>query len=279
MREGRSEGGVRAVQLALDVLEGVAAVKDEIGVSELALRLNATKGTIFRHLQTLVDRGYLSQNAATSRYRLGVRSHLLGQIATGRIDLLTAAEEAIRSLRDTIGQTVVLSSVGPRGMVVLQTALGRSPLEIGVRPGSELQFHASAQGKVALAFSRKPLAARLRGRSLGRFSEHTISDLAALGAEIARVAKRGWATAPEEVLLGINALAAPIFDQTGDCVAALALVGSIQFIGRTPDRKQIDALLKAASQTSWNLGHGSHPTPRMLARGRHAKFHQHAGSR
>ncbi|MCF5724136.1 helix-turn-helix domain-containing protein, partial [Pseudomonas syringae] len=68
------KANVRSVQLAFDVLEHVASVIGDIGVSELSQQLNVTKGTLFRHLQTLVERGYLSQDPTTSRYRLGVQS-------------------------------------------------------------------------------------------------------------------------------------------------------------------------------------------------------------
>ena len=57
--------GVRSVQLAIDVLEAVAFAPEEMGVTQIAERLSVTKGSVFRHLKTLVDRGYLSQNAAT----------------------------------------------------------------------------------------------------------------------------------------------------------------------------------------------------------------------
>lgn len=263
MTEGRSESGVQSVQLALDVLEAVAAAADDIGVSELAVRLEATKGTIFRHLQTLVERGYLTQSAVTARYRLGVRAHLLGQIASGRIDLLAASEAPVKALREAVGQTVVLSTVGARSVVVLSTVLGKSTLEIGVRPGSELQFHASAQGKAALAFSKRPLAAQLGRRPLERFTDHTVTDMAALEAELTVIRERGWAVAPEEVLLGINALAAPIFDETGDCAGVLALVGSIQFIGREPAPAQVEALRRAAGEISRALGGGPAPSRRV----------------
>ena len=61
-------GGVHSVQLAIDVLEAVAFADEELGVTQIAERLRMTKGSVHRHLQTLVERGYLTQNATTSRY-------------------------------------------------------------------------------------------------------------------------------------------------------------------------------------------------------------------
>jgi IclR family transcriptional regulator, KDG regulon repressor len=72
--EERVDGGVRSVQVALDVLEAVAFADEELGVTQIAERLGLTKGSVHRHLLTLVERGYLVQNPVTTRYSSGPRS-------------------------------------------------------------------------------------------------------------------------------------------------------------------------------------------------------------
>src|ERR1041385_5286450 len=167
-----AEPRVKSVGITLDVLEAVAFANGDQGVTELAQQLGMTKATIFRHLQTLLDRGYIAKTARTSRYRLGIKSHLLGRMALANIDLLTASEHVMRELRDESGETVVLSAVEAKSVRVVTTVKGQSPFEIGVRSGSELAFHASAQGKVALAFSPE-LATRMQRRTLTAFTDRT----------------------------------------------------------------------------------------------------------
>src|SRR4051812_3465580 len=166
--------GVRSVQLAIDVLEAVAFSQDELGVTQIAERLKLTKGSVHRHLHTLVERGYLAQNPATSRYTIGPKSRLLARIAPDT-DLVRIAEGPMRELRDALGQTVVLSEMTPRGAMVLTTLSGKSPIEIGVRPGSELPFHATAQGRVMLAFAPRPFQTRVLARPLEVFTDKTIT--------------------------------------------------------------------------------------------------------
>src|SRR5215469_6961844 len=134
-----SASGVRSVQLTLDVLEAVTFADEEMGVTQIAERLNATKGSVHRHLHTLVERGYLSQNPATSRYALGPKSRLLARLAP-ETDLLHLAEGPMRELRDALGHTVVLSEMTPRGALVLAKLASTLPIDIGVRSGSELSF-------------------------------------------------------------------------------------------------------------------------------------------
>ncbi len=255
MPEVRSDAGVRSVQHALDVLETVAFSGEEVGVTQIADRLKLTKGSVHRHLLTLVERGYLAQNPATTRYRIGPRSRLLVRLAPDP-DLIEIAEGPMRELRDALGHSVVLSAMAARGALVLNTVPGTSTIEIGVRPGSELSFHASAQGRIMLAFSPRPQQQRVLSRPLECFTPRTIVDPKRIDDEIVRAMQRGYAVAPEEAMLGINAVAAPIFDDGDVCVGAVALVGSIQFLPAEPPPAMIAALTATAQQISRQLGHG-----------------------
>jgi DNA-binding IclR family transcriptional regulator len=248
--------GVRSLQLAIDVLEAVAFSEDELGVTQIAERLDATKGSVHRHLYTWVSRGYLAQNSTTSRYMIGPKSRLLARLAPDT-DLVQLAEGPMRDLRDALGHTVVLSEMTPRGALVLAKLVGTSPIEIGVRSGSELSFHASAQGKVMLAFAPRPFQARILARSLEPFTGRTVTSVERIEKTLLDIVKHGYASAPEEAMLGINAVAAPIFDSHDACIGALAIVGSIQFLPDKPKPADIAALIHASEQISRKLGHGS----------------------
>ena len=252
------ENGVRSVRIALDVLEAVAFSGEELGVTQIAERLHLTKGSVHRHLLTLVERGYLTQNPTTSRYALGSKSRLLARLSP-EADLTRTAEGPMRELRDRCGHSVVLSSMSPRGALVMLTIAGTSAIEIGVRPGSELAYHASAQGKVMLAFAPQPMQQRVLATARPRLTPHTKTDAAALASEMAQVVRNGYGVAPEEALLGINAVAAPIFDATDACVASVALVGSIQFLPANPPASLVKNLKACAHEISRQLGHSGKP--------------------
>jgi DNA-binding IclR family transcriptional regulator len=271
MPDDIAAGMVRSVQLAIDVLEIVSFADEEMGVTQIAALLNVTKGSVYRHLHTLVERGYLAQNPATSRYTIGPKSRLLARLAP-ETDLAHLAEGPMRELRDALGHTVVLSEMTPRGALVLATLASTSPIEIGVRSGSELSFHASAQGKVMLAFAPRPFQARILSRRLEVFTDKTITSAERIEKTLLDIAKRGYASAPEEAMLGLNAVAAPIFDSHDACIAALAIVGSIQFLPDKPKQLDIDALTKASQQISRKLGHAG-PQETMAKRRRATAAH------
>ena len=315
---GQAGSGVRAAETVLQVLETVAFSREDLGVTQIAQRVGLTKSAVFRHLQSLVERGYFVQDAATARYRLGPRARLLASRAPAGGDLAAAADGPMRDLRDRTGFSVVLSTPTATSAFVFATLPGTAMIEIGVRQGSELALHASAQGKILLAFGagiagklafRQPRSphgevaaqrpsrttrdperwgadAGKRYRSLAlrdassadadeapqdegagkrrreqqsmeplpRFTQQTITDPDAFAREIEQVRARGFAVAPGEAVLGINALAVPVFDGKDALVAALALVGSQQHLPGEPDPALVADLAAAARAIGRQLG-------------------------
>lgn len=250
----RGKDGVQAVVLALDMLEFVAASQRAVGVTELARAFSTTKSRIHRHLRTLVTAGYLTQETETERYRVSARLMALGQAVSEGHELTATARPAMRALRDQLGHSVAISVPEGAAMRIVGTMPGTSNVEMGVKPGSLLTLHGSAQGKVALAFGEESLMRRLMQAPLEQLTPNTLIDPLELAADVRDVRKKGWATAHNEALLGLNALAAPIFDALGRFAGAIGLVDSIQFIPEPPGQEQIDAIVAAGRRISRDLG-------------------------
>lgn len=115
------------------------------------------KARVYRFLQTLVAIGYVAQDPDTERYRLTLKLYHLGQAIADGTELITVARPEMIRLRDVTGQTVTLSVLEERGMRVIDIVRMESPVQIVTKPGALLDFHASAQGKLALAFGRPAL--------------------------------------------------------------------------------------------------------------------------
>jgi DNA-binding IclR family transcriptional regulator len=149
---------------------------------------------------------------------------------------------------------VTLSALIEDQEVVLEVMQGHSVVNFGTQPGTVLDLHASAHGKIALAFGPEDLMRRCVSKPLKRWTPDTICTRAALERAIAQVKSRGWATAPNQVLQGINGLAAPVFNHTGGFEGAIAVAGTVQSVAGSPSAKQIKAVMRAAAQISRNLG-------------------------
>lgn len=250
-----SADGVQAVVLALQIVEQLAGEPEALGVTALANALGSTKSRIHRHLRTLVQQGYVAQADDSDKYRVGDRLVRLGRRVGEKFDLAGAALPSLRALRDVLGHFTVVSQVEADGIRVVATLSGNSMMEIGVKRGSLLGFHYSAQGKLALAFGDPLVRERTFRSRLEMKSPKTITSARALQREIDRIGAQGWAVAPGEATLGINALAAPIFDRTGALVGTIAIVDSIQYIQDEPSDEQVGQTVKAAREISASLGY------------------------
>jgi IclR family transcriptional regulator, KDG regulon repressor len=247
--------GVQASQLLLKILELVArSGSGAVGVTELARALDTTKSRIYRHLQTMVMMGYLVQPPESDRYAPGPRLFSLARHVYDRFDLTEAARDAMLALRDALGISVVVTELEVDGMRVLSSLPGKSYIEIGVRRGSLLTPHATAQGKIALAFGPAKLRERILAQPLAATTPSTQTDPAALAKELELIRARGWASAPSQSMQGMNALAAPIVDASGKLYGAVAIIDLVTVIGDPPAKEQIDQVKTAANTVSLALG-------------------------
>lgn len=251
---GEKTDGVQSVMLTLKILEFLGAERKPVGVTTIASALGVNKSRIFRHLRTLVGEGYLTQSPDTERYEIGARLVRLGRAVADRLHVGEIAMPHLVALRDALGHFTVLSEVESGGVRILATVSGKSAIEIGVKQGSLLPFHASAQGKIALAFGESSLRDSAYNSRLELQTPKTISSAAALRRDVDRVRRQGWAVAPNESLIGLNALAAPVFDVDGKLIGSVAIVDSIQFIEAVPGAEQIKHVVATADRISRGLG-------------------------
>jgi DNA-binding IclR family transcriptional regulator len=221
--------------LTLRLLEYLAGQPGQSGVTELAQQFATSKATIYRHLRTLANRQFVRQDPLTQRYEAG-----------------------IKLLRDASGQAVTISTLVEGQAIVLDLVQGRTMVEFGIRPGTEMGLHCSAHGKVSLAFGPAYLLERCLRGTLKSWSPDTVTSPALLQKQVAQAKKQGWATAANEVLFGVNALAAPVFDHRGGYAGAIAIVGSTQYIGAKPESQQVAMVQDAASRISKTLGWRGH---------------------
>ncbi len=221
-RNGR-ETGIQSVRRAALLLRAFGAGSGELGVSELARRVQLHKSTVSRLLATLESEGLLERAPGGEKYRLGSEIRRLAGQAPHLGDLRAVARPFLVELGAATHETINLAVLdGDRAHNIDQES---SPhlVRIGNWVGRHTPLHCVANGKALLAFRPAEEIERLTAGPLERFTPKTIVDPAALRADLERVRQLGYATAQGEIEEGLDAVAAPIWDQTGRVVAALSV--------------------------------------------------------
>ncbi len=130
-QEDKAGEGLQSVVMTLQILEQVARSPRGVGVTSLASLLATSKSRVHRHLQTLVQQGYVVQPEDSERYEIGHRLVALGQTVFDNSGLLRAAQDPLLELRDAvlmhtthrIGATFELV---PRSITRISKVIGRA---------------------------------------------------------------------------------------------------------------------------------------------------------
>jgi DNA-binding IclR family transcriptional regulator len=254
MRSGAAPKDTGTLDLALRILDHLAEQTSPTPLTAIAKIFSASKSTVYRHLSALARHGFVRRDVSTGRYAIGIKLMVLGETSRGNFEIVTVAHDALIKLRDTTGQAVSLCTLLDDDLVVLDLMHGRSVVEFTTRPGTRLALHASAHGKIWMAFGPENLIKKVLSGRRQAWTSHTLTDAATIAAEVRAVRKRGWSTAPNQAVMGVNTLAAPVLDHRGVLVGSIAVVGSTQVIAPKPTAAQIAAVLDAARSVSHDLG-------------------------
>jgi IclR family acetate operon transcriptional repressor len=243
---------VGAVRRALEVIDALADEAGELGTNEIARRTGINASTVSRLLATLVEGGVVERLGETGRYRLGPRLLSLGAIVLDRLDVRRVAAPHLEALVAATGETATLSLPGERDAVTVDFVRSPSSVQGVAQIGRPSIAHATATGKVLLAFGDRPLPPAVR---LKAFTPHTIVQRAALADEIRAVRERGHATNFGERENDLHAVAAPVFGAGGGLAAILNVQGPAARFDREAMDAAVAPLRAHAAELSRQLGY------------------------
>jgi DNA-binding IclR family transcriptional regulator len=237
-----------SIEKALDVLFHVSAA-GSAGVSEIARALTLPKSTTHRLLAALGRRGLVERDAG-GRYRPGVRLLALGLGVLEREPIVAAARPVLEAEAEAIGETIFLAAARAGRIVVLDKAEGTGFLRAAPRVGSEVPVHATAVGKLYLAFA--PEAVSLPKGAFPRFTASTPTSLRALEREVAKARRRGFAENREQWVAGLAVVAAPVL-AGGRMHATVAVAAPSVRLSAAKTEALARRLLAAAARISATL--------------------------
>jgi len=132
----------------------------------------------------------------------------------------------MHALVELCGETVNLGVIDDGEVVFISQVESQEVMRMIARLGSRSPIHASGVGKALLAnLPEQRVAGILQRRGLARYTDQTIDNPTQLGEELERVRKLGYALDDEEHAVGLRCVAAAIFDENGQPLAAISISG------------------------------------------------------
>jgi DNA-binding IclR family transcriptional regulator len=220
----RRSPSVQSVDRAVSVMEFLSR-RGWSGVTEISRELEIHKSTAYRLLTTLRDRGLVEQDAATEKYRLGFGLVLLARAVRADLDILRCARPVCERLSERTGETVTLAVLEGDDAVIIHQSISRASALSVDWTGRHTPLHATAAGKIFLAYMPEDQLLSILGRPLERFTENTIIDPASLKDHTSKTPDEGYGCTVEELEPGLNAIGAPIRGAEGAVVGAVSVSG------------------------------------------------------
>jgi len=198
----------------LAVCDVVAASGKPMRLAEVVRQIGDQRAAVYQRLRTLVEAGYLEQ-MQDGAFRLSLRFQLYAARALEQANLGERTTELLGEIVGESGETATISVLDGYHAVIINRVESHQVLRADLRVGARMALGGSASGAVLVAFGSQEMRARLREQGI------TLPD----DASLAEVRERGFAiyapTDPQQVA----AVAAPVFDPAGLCIAVIAISG------------------------------------------------------
>lgn len=235
---------------AFAILEEIAANRNGLGISDLARRLNMSKGTVHGIIKALLDLGVVTQGSL-KKFSLGPALIKLGSLAMAGEDLRVKARPYMEELYKEFGETVFLGTFDGRRITIIEKVERPFELKISAPIGTRIPLFAGAAAKVFLSsLSEQDLQSLLAAKEITMFTQNSITGTSQYIEEIKKVKEQGFATDCEEYINGVNAVSVPIKDNYGRIAAAIWMVGFSNAFNAGKMERAIEKMLFAAKKIS-----------------------------
>ena len=216
---------VYSVEKAIRLLDCFWQERRALSLRELEQRTGWAKSTIHGLLASMLDSGVVEQNSYDGKYRLGYHLFELGSAVSRSWDLPRCCAPYLQELVDRFGESAYLARLSGNELLLALCEEPHGGFRVVSEEGTRLPLHCSCQGKAILAQKSLSEARRLlQRRERKRYTPHTVTGEEALLQQLEAVRSQGVAYEIEEYKLGLKSVAAPIFDRSGQCDHAIAII-------------------------------------------------------
>jgi IclR family acetate operon transcriptional repressor len=220
------DGGVQSVDRALSIIETLAEDDEGYRLSDLAIRTGLSTSTVHRLLATLESRRFVQFDRTESKWHVGARSFTVGATFARRRNFSAQAVPYLRKLRDITRETANLAVVDDEFIVVLTRMESREIMRSLTKVGGRVAMVASGVGKAVLAtWSDEDVRAIIRHHGMPRLTEKSIVRPGDLFKELEKVRRQGFAIDDEEACMGLRCIAAVVYNDCGEPLAAISVSG------------------------------------------------------
>ena len=270
----RAQRGIQSIEVGGQLLRALVHHGRPMALKDLAREADMTAAKAHPYMVSFGRLGLIEQDRASGHYLLGPLALQLGLISLQQADPVHIATPLLGTLAQQIGHTVALAVWGARGATIVRTADSPSPVHVNMRHGTVFSLTNTASGRVFAAFLDADAVRQLLEDERQRQKQRKGSEpVPAAGMppvqplpswsdferQLQEVRTHGISRSDGEVIEGVSAMAAPVFDHTGAIVLAVTAIGPAGIFNTAWDGEISRALKACADTVSQRLGATANP--------------------
>lgn len=245
-----------SIDKTLSVLEFVAQNAKGVSLADVVRSMGVPKTTAFRILEILLAREYVTWYDDSEKYFIGVKALEIGISGLIGLDVVDVSIPYLQDMSAKVGETSFLAVYNNGDVVYLYKAEGTCSIQTTATLGSRRPAYCTALGKVILANLPIEETDRVFEKKLAKFTEKTVTDRIKLYEEFASIRSQGYSIDDEGIEYGLYCLGVPIYNYTGNVIAAISVSGPIKRVGESREII-INELKSVGEMISRRLGYVS----------------------
>jgi DNA-binding IclR family transcriptional regulator len=219
---------VQSVDRTLTILEVLSDYNDGLGITEISSLVNLHKSTVHRLLSTLMYKGYVVQDEESSKYKITFKLFELGSKKVHKLDLLEISRPYTKMLMESVNEVAHLIIREETDIVYIDKVEANNTISMASRIGKRNPMYCTATGKAILAFLPEEEIREVWNNSkVVKLTENTNTDFILFKKELQTIKNNGYAIDNEENEIGVKCVGAPIFNMSGEVVAAISVTGPV----------------------------------------------------
>jgi DNA-binding IclR family transcriptional regulator len=260
-RNPGKQQGIQSIEIGGSILRALITIGRPAMLKDIALMSGMPAAKAHRYLVSFQRMGIVNQDLLSARYHLGPFALTIGLSALASLDPIRLASPILDELCDEIGMGVGLAVWGSSGATIVRYVDTGDAISVCLRVGRVLGLHDSATGRCFNAFYNPSAIQPALSAELEKLAGKDKALLSSLEREqksiINTTRDDGIARASGSHTPGINGLSAPVFDHTGQMVAAITAVGTAGQFEAGAKSTEAAKVLAASTKLSSLLGYGS----------------------
>lgn len=245
---------LQTVERALKILEIVAQMP--LSQNEIGEQMGLNRTTTARLIHTLLSRSYLEFDAASNKYKLGLKVIELGCIKLNQLELKTEAVPFLRKLSLMLNQVCHMGILVDGEVVYIEKIEPITTIRMFSAIGKRVPVHSTSLGKALLSgLSNNEIISILKNKGMKSFTKNTLTNLDDIIKEVDRIRELGYGVDNEENEENIWCVSAPIKDYRNKIVAAISTSGHNEQSIKNESCQAIQLIKQTADSISERMGY------------------------